>query len=101
MKSVTFETFGSPGRVLRVVDRPMPEPGPGQVRVRMVLSPIHNHDLMIVTGHYGYKPELPHVPGTEALGVVDKLGERVTGLSVGQRVTGGFAGLGEVVVDLA
>lgn len=89
MKAVVFEEFGSPRKVLRVVERPMPEPGPGQVRVKMVLSPIHNHDLMIVTGHYGYKPELPHYPGTEALGVVDKLGEGVTNLAVGQWVTGG------------
>ncbi|MDB5541874.1 MAG: alcohol dehydrogenase [Devosia sp.] len=89
MKSVVFDEFGSPRKVLQVVERPMPEPGSGQVRVRMVLSPIHNHDLMIVTGHYGYKPELPHFPGTEALGVVDKLGDGVTNLAVGQRVTGG------------
>jgi len=89
MKSVVFDEFGSPGKVLRVEERPVPEPGQGQVRVRMMLSPIHNHDLMIVTGHYGYKPSLPHVPGTEALGVVDKLGEGVSTLKVGQRVTGG------------
>jgi len=89
MKSVVFDEFGSPGKVLRVEERPVPEPGQGQVRVRMMLSPIHNHDLMIVTGHYGYKPPLPHVPGTEALGVVDRLGEGVSTLKVGQRVTGG------------
>ena len=89
MKSVVFDEFGSPGKVLRVEERPVPEPGQGQVRVRMLLSPIHNHDLMIVTGHYGYKPSLPHVPGTEALGVVHKLGEGVSTLKVGQRVTGG------------
>ena len=89
MKSVVFYEFGSPGKVLRIEERPMPEPGPGQVRVRMLLSPIHNHDLMIVTGHYGYKPPLPHVPGTEALGIVDKVGEGVANLKVGQRVTGG------------
>ena len=89
MKSVVFDEFGSPGKVLRVEERPVPEPGQGQVRVRMMLSPIHNHDLMIVTGHYGYKPSLPHVPGTEALGVVDRLGEGVSTLKVGQRVTGG------------
>lgn len=89
MKAVVFEEFGSPRKVLRLEERPMPEPGPGQVRVKLVLSPIHNHDLMIITGHYGFKPQLPHVPGTEALGVVDKLGDGVTNLSVGQRVTGG------------
>ena len=85
MKAVVFEEFGSPRKVLKLTDRPMPEPGPGQVRVKLVLSPIHNHDLMIITGHYGFKPQLPHVPGTEALGVVDKLGDGVTNLSVGQR----------------
>jgi NADPH:quinone reductase-like Zn-dependent oxidoreductase len=89
MKAVVFEGFGSPRKVLKLEERPLPEPGPGQVRIKLVLSPIHNHDLMIVTGHYGYKPPLPHVPGTEALGVVDKLGEGVTNLKVGQRVTGG------------
>ena len=89
MKAVVFDEYGSPRNVLHVEERPLPEPGPGHVRIKMVLSPIHNHDLMIVTGHYGYKPPLPHVPGTEALGVVDKLGEGVTNLAVGQRVTGG------------
>ncbi len=89
MKAVVFDEFGSPRKVLHVVERPMPEPGPGQVRLRLVLSPIHNHDLMIVTGHYGYKPALPHFPGTEALGIVDKLGDGVSNLAVGQRVTGG------------
>lgn len=89
MKAVVFEEFGSPRKVLKLAERPLPQPGPGQVRVKLVLSPIHNHDLMIVTGRYGYKPQLPHIPGTEALGVVDKLGEGVTNLSAGQRVTGG------------
>lgn len=68
MKAVVVDAFGSPRKVLRIEERPLPEPGPGQVRIKLVLSPIHNHDLMIVTGHYGFKPSLPHVPGTEALG---------------------------------
>lgn len=89
MQSVMFDAFGSPAKVLRTAERPMPEPGAGQVRVKMVLSPIHNHDLMTITGHYGYKPPLPAVGGTEAVGVVDALGEGVTNLKVGQRVAGG------------
>ena len=52
----------------------------------MTLSPIHNHDLAIVRGVYGYRPELPAVPGTEAVGRVDALGEGVSGLRIGQRV---------------
>lgn len=89
MRSITFAEFGSPARVLNLLERPSPQPGPGEVRVRMVMSPIHNHDLMIVTGHYGYKPALPAYPGTEAVGVVEALGEGVSHLQVGQRVAGG------------
>ncbi len=58
----------------------------------MVLSPIHNHDLMTIAGQYGFKPSLPAVPGTEAVGVVEALGDGVTHLKVGQRVAGGAEG---------
>jgi NADPH:quinone reductase-like Zn-dependent oxidoreductase len=91
MKSVVFEEFGSPRKVLRVTDVPVPQPGPGQARIRLVLSPIHNHDLMIITGHYGIKPQLPHHPGTEGLGIVDAVGEGVSNVKAGDRVTGGAA----------
>jgi len=86
MRSVVFESFGDPATVLTLADRPLPEPGAGQVRVKMRMSPIHNHDLAIIRGVYGYKPPLPAVPGTEAVGVVDKLGEGVSHVQVGQRV---------------
>ena len=89
MRSIIYESFGVPEQVLKLGERPQPQPGPGQVRLRMVLSPIHNHDLMTAAGSYGFKPELPAAGGTEALGVVDALGEGVTNLKVGQRVTGG------------
>jgi NADPH:quinone reductase-like Zn-dependent oxidoreductase len=88
MLASTVSQFGDPATVLVLAERPLPEPGPGQVRVKLVLSPIHNHDLMLVWGRYGVKPELPFVPGTEALGVVDALGEGVTNLAIGQRVAG-------------
>lgn len=94
MKALIQHTFGDPAQVLAVEERPLPEPGPGEVRVRMLLSPIHNHDLWTVRGTYGFKPELPAQAGTEALGVVDALGEGVDGLTVGQRVvTGGTFGV--------
>ena len=91
MKSVVFDEFGGPRKVLRVADVPVPQPGPGQVRVKLVLSPIHNHDLMIITGHYGIKPNLPHHPGTEGVGIVDAVGEGVTHVKPGDRVAGGAA----------
>jgi NADPH:quinone reductase-like Zn-dependent oxidoreductase len=89
MRSVYQDSFGLPADVLKLGEYPLPQPGPGQVRVKLVMSPIHNHDLMTIAGRYGYKPPMPYVPGTEALGVVEALGEGVTNLKVGQRVAGG------------
>jgi len=86
MRVVSIERFGNPAEIVSLGERPLPEPGPGEVRVRMALSPIHNHDLAILRGVYGYRPPLPAVPGTEALGRVDALGEGVTSLKLGQRV---------------
>lgn len=89
MRSISYSRFGDPADVLDLVERDMPQPAPGQVRVRLLLSPVHNHDLMTIAGKYGVKPALPSVPGTEAVGVVDALGEGVSNLMVGQRVMGG------------
>lgn len=89
MKRAVYFEFGSPESVLQVQEAERPRPGPGQVLVRMVLSPVHNHDLMTIAGQYGVLPSLPAVPGTEAVGVVEELGEGVAHLRVGQRVAGG------------
>jgi NADPH:quinone reductase len=86
MRSAIYSSFGNPAEVLSIMERPMPEPGPGEVRVRMVMSAIHNHDLLTVAGQYGVKPDLPAVAGTEAMGMVDALGEGVAHLKTGQRV---------------
>ncbi len=86
MRAVVLESFGNPSEVLTLAQRPQPEPAAGEVRVRMRMSPIHNHDLAIVRGVYGYKPPLPATPGTEAVGVVDALGEGVSQFKTGQRV---------------
>ena len=87
MRCAVYNAFGAPAEVLHLAERPVSEPGPGEIRGRMVLSPIHNHDLWTISGEYGVKPPLPAIGGTEALGVVDKLGEGVTTPAVGQRVT--------------
>ncbi|KQV04198.1 NADPH:quinone oxidoreductase [Microbacterium sp. Root322] len=93
MRALIHSRFGEAEDVLAVEERPVPEPAAGQVRLRIVLSPIHNHDLWTVRGTYGFKPELPAASGTEALGIVDALGEGVEHLVVGQRVaTGGTFG---------
>lgn len=89
MRALVHHSFGDPAAVLAVEEVPTPQPEAGQVLVRTLLSPIHNHDLWTVRGTYGFKPELPARAGTEAVGVVEALGEGVTHLQVGQRVATG------------
>ncbi len=100
MRALVQPQFGDPAEVLSVQEVPDPEPGPGQALVRVLLSPIHNHDLWTVRGSYGFKPEMPARAGTEAVGVVEAIGEGVEHLSVGQRVaTGGsFGAWAELIV---
>ena len=86
MRAAVHSTFANPAEVLTIEERPMPEPGPGEVRVKMVMSSIHNHDLLTVSGEYGYKPELPAIAGSEAMGTIDALGEGVQGFEIGQRI---------------
>ncbi|MBA8816768.1 NADPH:quinone reductase-like Zn-dependent oxidoreductase [Microbacterium halimionae] len=94
MRAVIHHEFGEPSDVLTVEDVATPEPSAGEVRVRTLMSPIHNHDLWTIRGTYGFKPELPARAGTEAVGVIDALGEGVEHLTVGQRVaTGGTFGV--------
>lgn len=71
---------------LAIADRPAPEPGPGQALVRITLAALNFFDTLIVAGRYQVKPPLPFSPGGEGVGIVEALGEGVTGFSVGQRV---------------
>jgi NADPH:quinone reductase len=86
VKAVSYSVFGEPERVLELIDHPTPRPGPGQVRLRLVLSPIHNHDLATIRGTYGTRPALPAIPGTEALAIVEEHGPDVQAPPIGQRV---------------
>ncbi|MGJ8544262.1 MAG: zinc-binding dehydrogenase [Sulfitobacter sp.] len=88
MRAAIHDIFGEPVDVLSTKEVETPTPGAGEVRVKMMLSPIHNHDLWTVRGNYGYKPELPGaIGGSEAVGIVEALGEGVDAALEGQRVS--------------
>jgi NADPH:quinone reductase-like Zn-dependent oxidoreductase len=86
MRSVRFYEFGDPADVLRVEDVPQPEPGAGQVLVRMRARSINPSDLLTVRGLYGTLPKLPATPGLEGMGEVAAVGEGVKNFRPGQRV---------------
>lgn len=86
MKSASYEQFGNPAEVLSIADRPKPEPKAHEVRVKTILAPIHNHDLLTIRGQYGFKPKLPAIGGSEAVGMIDAVGSEVKDLKVGQKV---------------
>jgi NADPH:quinone reductase len=87
MKAAVFEKFGDPTQVLKVREVPDPHPGPGEVRVRMIKSPMNPSDMMVVEGRYGVLPTLPAIPGFEGVGVVDEVGPGLIGRFVkGKRV---------------
>ena len=86
MRAVRFHAHGPPADVLRVDEVETPEPGPGEVRIRLTHRPVNPADLSAVAGTYGLLRGLPAVGGNEGVGFVEALGAGVEGLSLGQRV---------------
>jgi mitochondrial enoyl-[acyl-carrier protein] reductase / trans-2-enoyl-CoA reductase len=84
--AIVFHEFGVPSQVARCESVEVPDPGPGEVLVRMKAAPIHPADLNRLEGRYGEKPELPSVGGIEGFGEVESTGPGVTGLAPGIRV---------------
>ncbi|KAL4459109.1 hypothetical protein ABPG75_013974 [Micractinium tetrahymenae] len=78
-----------PEQAVKVVEGPVPEPGQGEVLVRVQLRPVNPADLFSVQGVYpGFKPEkLPAVPGLDGMGVVERSGPGASKFKPGQRVT--------------
>ncbi|WP_445256940.1 NADP-dependent oxidoreductase [Nocardioides aurantiacus] len=100
MRVMEFDRYGGP-EVLHEGTRPEPHPGPGQVRVRTTAVGVNPYDWKVRSGAMAaFAPvALPHVPGSEAVGVVDELGEGVEGVAIGDRVLGsGSAATAEHVV---
>jgi NADPH2:quinone reductase len=85
MRAVLCSSWGEPSG-LALGDLPMPEPGPGQVRLRVHAAGVNFADTLMIAGKYQDKPTLPFVPGLEAAGVVDAVGADVSGFKPGDRI---------------
>ena len=84
MKAIRVHRFGGP-EVLQVEEVADLVPGPKQVRVRLAAVGVNPVDVYIATGNYGQRP-LPYTPGSDGAGVIEVIGDDVSGLAVGQRV---------------
>ncbi|OQD51734.1 NADPH:quinone reductase [Streptomyces phaeoluteigriseus] len=89
MRAILFDRFGGT-EVLREADIEVPQPGPGQIRVRVKAAGLNALDGKIRSGMLEavYPTTFPAVPGGELAGVVDALGEDVTDVRVGDEVLG-------------
>jgi NADPH:quinone reductase len=101
MRAIAIAKPGGP-EVLTLVDRPMPEPSRGEVRVRVRATAINRADLLQRMGAYPAPADAPpDIPGLELAGEVDALGPGVERLAIGDRVFGlvGGGSYAEAVVS--
>lgn len=85
MQAIVVSRFGEED-VLEYAECETPEPGPGEVRIRMGAAGVNPVDTYIRAGTYGALPPLPYTPGTDGAGTVDAVGDNVEGLRPGMRV---------------
>jgi NADPH2:quinone reductase len=95
MRAIEFSRPGGP-EVLTPAKRPIPEPGYGQVRIRVAYAGVNRPDALQRAGSYAPPPTASDLPGLEASGVIDAVGAGVSGLRAGDEVCallpgGGYA----------
>ncbi len=99
MRAILCKELG-PANTLVIDDIPSPEPGKGQVKVRVKAAGLNFPDTLIIEGKYQIKPELPFSPGGEMAGEVLAVGDGVQRFKPGQRVMGltGYGAFAEEIL---
>src|ERR671913_1667738 len=99
MRALLSHAPGGPD-TLQLDDVADPQPGPGELLVRVRASAINYPDVLIIEDKYQLKPPRPFAPGGEVAGEVEAVGDGVEGWSVGNRLIAvpGFGGLVEKIV---
>jgi len=92
MRAIVCRELSADIATLTLEDVTLPQPGPGQVRVRMRAAAVNFPDILTVQGKYQHKPALPFTPGVEGAGDVIAVGQGVAHVRVGERVIVGGIG---------
>ena len=99
MRALLSRAPGGP-ETLELADIASPEPGPGQLKVRVRAAAINYPDVLIIEDKYQFKPPRPFAPGGEIAGEVEAVGEEVVGWKPGDRLIAvpGWGGMAEKIV---
>lgn len=105
-KAIQFSRTGNPPDVVEVVDVDAPDPGPGEIQCRIEAAPIAPSHLLTLSGGYGVIPELPAIPGNDALATVIGVGSGVDRFREGDQLLlprgpGGWRQFATVKADAA
>ena len=110
MKAIQLSRFGGPD-VLETVEMPKPAAGRGEILVRVESAGVNFFETLLRADRYAVTPQLPMIPGVEAVGIVEALGEAVTSPGIGTRVaaplfaaggaSGGYADYIKIAADWA
>ncbi|WP_407306513.1 zinc-binding dehydrogenase [Desulfosporosinus sp. SB140] len=90
MKFMRAIQVSTPGGDFELVQREIPEPSEGQVRIQVLVCGVCHGDAIVKEGGSFANIEYPRIPGHEVIGVIDKLGPKVSGYEIGQRVGVGW-----------
>jgi NADPH2:quinone reductase len=85
MRAVVCDRLGDPS-VLKIEERPIPEPGPADVLIKVGAASVNFPDVLMLSAGYQHKPELPFIPGMEGAGTITAVGAEVKSWKPGDKV---------------
>lgn len=88
MRAIHLTAYGNPAETLKYMEVPVPPaPAPHQALIQMEFSPVNFSDILLASGIYAVRPNVPAVVGNEGVGTVLSVGKDVTNVKAGDRVT--------------